>query len=259
MARDLCRARELAWRLAVRDVRSQYRGSLLGILWVFVTPLTSAATWLFLNATGIVRVADTGIPYAAYVFTGTMLWQTFTEALTSPLAQINASKAMLAKLNFPREALLLSGLLKLCYNAAIKLFVMLPVLAVLGVWPDLHLALFPIALLVIILVGFTLGLLVAPLGMLYTDVGRAIPVLTQIGMYTSPVVFAMPKSGLIATVFQLNFMTPVLVTARAWLTGFATPVLSYFIGVSLVALIFLLLAWFVFHITMPVIIERMNS
>ncbi len=87
MAHDLWRSRELAWRLAIRDVRSQYRGSLLGYFWAFITPLFSTAVWVFLSATGVVKVASTDIPYPAYVFSGTMLWQIFTEAL-SPLSHL---------------------------------------------------------------------------------------------------------------------------------------------------------------------------
>jgi hypothetical protein len=37
--------------------------------------------WVYLNASGIVKVTNTGMPYPVYVLTGTMLWQMFTEAL----------------------------------------------------------------------------------------------------------------------------------------------------------------------------------
>jgi len=38
---DLWGSRELAWRLFVRDLRAQYRASLLGYLWVFLPPLVA--------------------------------------------------------------------------------------------------------------------------------------------------------------------------------------------------------------------------
>jgi len=259
MLADLRASRELAWRLASRDIKSMYRGSLLGYLWAFITPVMSAATWLFLSATGIVRVADTGIPYAAYVFTGTMLWQVFTESLNMPMAQVNAAKPMLAKLNFPREALLLSGLLKLLYNAAIKVAIMLPVVFFLGVRPDWHIVLVPIGIFALVLTGFTIGLLILPAGMLYGDIGRMLPIITQLAMYTSPVVFAMPSTGFTATLFSLNFMTPVILASRAWVTGSATPMPLYFAAVFAVSVALLFVGWFVYQLTMPVLIERMSS
>lgn len=256
---DLKGSRELAWRLAVRDIRAQYRQSLLGYLWAFIMPLATTLAWVFLNASGIVRIADTGLPYPAYVLTGTMLWQMFVEALQSPLQQVGASRSMLTKLNFPRESLILSGMVKWWFNAAIKLVIIVPVLLFFGVFPDWHLVLVPVALLGILLVGMAIGLLLAPLGMLYTDVGRAVPVIAQFAMFITPVVFAMPKGGLTLRLFELNFMTPVILTGRAWLTGGATPMPMDFALILGVAFIVLLMGWVMYRITMPVLIERMSS
>ena len=41
MFRDLFASRELAWRLAVRDIRAQYRQAFLGIFWAFILPLAN--------------------------------------------------------------------------------------------------------------------------------------------------------------------------------------------------------------------------
>ncbi len=256
---DLLASRELAWRLAVRDTNAQYRASFLGYIWAFLLPLVNTLTWIFLNASGIVRIADTGLPYPVYVFTGTMLWQIFTEALQSPLNEIGAAKAMLAKLNFPRESLILSGILKSLLNAGIKITLLVPGIMILGIYPDWHLLLFPFAVLSIILVGNIIGLFLSPIGVLYSDIGKSIPILTQFLMFVTPVVFAMPEEGLSATIFQYNFMTPLIMTARDWLTGSGTEWLFYFLMVNGVAIIVLMVAWIIYKITMPIIIERMSA
>jgi lipopolysaccharide transport system permease protein len=259
MFADLLESRELAWRLAVRDISAQYRQSFLGYIWAFLLPLLNTAAWLFLNASGIVQIADTDIPYPVYVFTGTMLWQIFTEALQSPLQQISGSKGMLAKLNFPRESLILAGMLKSLFNAAIKILILVPAILLMGVYPNWYILLFPVALVSILFVGNTIGFYLSPLGVLYTDVGKAVPVLTQFAMYITPVVFAMPTTGFAAKVFELNFMTPLILTARYWLTGNHSEWLIYFIGVNVVAIFLFLLGWIIFRITMPVLIERMSA
>jgi lipopolysaccharide transport system permease protein len=106
MFTDLVASRELAWRLAVRDIQAQYRQAFLGILWAFVLPLANTLAWIFLSSSGIVTLNETELPYPVYVFTGTMLWAIFMEALNAPLQQVTAAKPMLAKLNFPRESLI---------------------------------------------------------------------------------------------------------------------------------------------------------
>ena len=89
----------------MRDISAQYRQAFLGILWAFFLPLANTVTWVFLSRAGIVSVGETAMPYAAYVFTGTMLWAILLDAINAPLRQTNAARGMLAKLNFPREAL----------------------------------------------------------------------------------------------------------------------------------------------------------
>ena len=98
MLHDLWAGRELAWRLAVRDINSQYRQSALGILWALIVPLANTGVWLFLSASKVVQLSPTSIPYPVFVFTGTLLWSILIDALNAPLMQVNANKSLLAKL-----------------------------------------------------------------------------------------------------------------------------------------------------------------
>jgi lipopolysaccharide transport system permease protein len=259
MFRDLLAARELAWRLAVRDISAQYRQAFLGILWAFILPLANTLAWIFLNSTGIVTVADTALPYPIYVFTGTMLWAIFMDALNAPLTQVSAARGMLAKLNFPREALIVSGIYQTLFNAAIKIVLLFGALIILGINPGWSLLLFPLGIFSLVLVGTALGMMITPVGMLYTDIGRALPLLLQFLMFVTPVVFPMPKTGWAATLFTLNPLSPLILTARDWLTGAVPEYLGYFLLVNLAAVILLLVVWVVYRLAMPILIERMSA
>jgi lipopolysaccharide transport system permease protein len=259
MLADLWLARELAWRLAVRDISAQYRQAFLGIAWALILPLVNTVTWIFLNGTGIVAVADTVLPYPVYVFTGTMLWQIFTEAFQAPNVQVNQAKAMLSKVNFPHEAIILSGLLQTGFNALIKVGLLIPAILLLGVYPNWGLALLPLGILALMLAGTALGLLLTPIGALYADVAKGIGLVTQFWMYITPVVFALPASGLTATIFRLNPLTPLILTSRDWLTGFRPEFLLDFALVNLVMGFILILGWVIYRVSMPILIERMNA
>lgn len=259
MFSDLVTGRELAWRLAVRDIQAQYRQAFLGILWAFIMPLANAVVWLFLSSSGIVVVADTSLPYSVYVCTGTVLWAIFMDALNSPLQQVNAAKGLLAKLNFPREALIVSGIYQTLFNAAIKSVLLFVVLLIMGIKPGWGGLLFPCGVLSLILVGTAVGLLITPIGMLYTDVGRALSLLMQFLMYVTPVVFPIPKGGWAATLFTLNPLTPLIITSRDWLTGLESGYSASFMAVNIAALLLLLLVWVVYRLAMPILIERMSA
>ena len=259
MFRDLVASRELAWRLAVRDISAQYRQAFLGILWAFILPLANTLAWIFISSTGVVKITDTTLPYPVYVFTGTMLWAIFMDALNAPLAQVNAARGMLAKLNFPREALIVSGIYQTLFNAAIKILLLLGVMVIMGIIPGWSLLFFPFGVLSLVLVGTAFGLLITPVGMLYADVGRALPFLLQFLMFVTPVVFPTPKGGWAATLFTLNPLTPLILTARDWLTGFTPEYLGYFLLVNLAAVLLLLIVWVVYRLAMPILIERMSA
>ena len=259
MFRDLFEGRELAWRLTVRDICAQYRQAFLGILWAFILPLANTVTWIFLSRAGIISVSETALPYPVYVFNGTMLWAILMDAMNAPLQQTIAARNMLAKLNFPREALLLSGIYQTLFNAGIKVVLLIGALLLLGINPGWNVLLFPLGIVSFILVGTAIGLLITPVGMLYTDVGRALPLLMQFLMYFSPVVFPMPKDGWAATLFKINPLTPLILTTRDWLTGFPPEFMGYFLAVNAAALALLLVVWVAYRLAMPILIERMST
>ena len=259
MLRDLAASRELAWRLTVRDLNAQYRQTFLGFLWAIILPLANTLVWIFLSRSGVVNVSETALPYPVYVFTGTMLWAILMDAVNAPLQIVTASKSLLAKINFPREALVVAGIYQTLVNALIKVVLLLIALVAMGIHPGWGLLLFPVGALSLIMVGTLIGLALTPAGLLYTDVGKAIPLLMQFLMYLTPVVFAMPKQGLPATVFQLNPLTPLILTARDWLTGISPEYLGYFAFVNVIAFILLFMFWIVFRLAMPILIERMGS
>ncbi len=259
MFSGILNGRELAWRLAVRDITAQYRQTALGLLWALIMPLASTLTWVFLNGTGIVSVGRTELPYPVYVLTGTMLWSIFMDALNAPLQDSIASKAMLSKINFPREAIILAGIYKVLFNGGIKIGIIIAALLILGIHPDWHIAFFPLGVLSLILAGTTLGLFFTPIGLLYTDIGRLLSMAMQFLMYLTPVVFPMPESGWVALLFQVNPLTPLILTTRDWLTGFTPGFLGSFLIVNGIMLVLLLVVLLIYRLVMPILIERMSA
>lgn len=259
LVNDIVAGRGLAWQLAVRDIKAQYRQTFLGVLWALILPLANTAAWIFLNSAGIVSVMRTDLPYPVYVFSGTMLWSMFMDALTAPLAQTTAARPLLAKINFPREALIVSGILQVLFSSGIKVALLIAALSGFGILPGWRLVLFPLAVLSLILAGTTLGLLATPIGLLYADVGKGIALVMQFLMFVTPVVFPMPASGWAMKAFAYNPLSPLILTSRQWLTGFPADHLAQFLIINLVlASVFLAVA-VVYRITMPILIERMGS
>jgi lipopolysaccharide transport system permease protein len=256
---DLVGSKELAWRLSVRDISAQYRQAALGILWAFILPLVNTFTWVFLSESGIISLAETDIPYPVYVFVGTMLWQILVDAINAPLTETTAAKAMLAKLNFPREAIIMAGIYKTLFNALIKVVLVITAIAFFGIYPTWSLLWLPVALFSLILVGTAIGLLITPIGILYTDIGKAIPLFMQFLMYVSPVVFAMPTGGIASVIFHANPFSYLILTARSWITGTPVEFLEGYILVNVLFFVLMLVVLVIYRLAMPILIERMSS
>ena len=120
MWHDLVASRELAWRLIVRDINARYRQSVFGILWAFLPPLATAGIFIILNRAAVINVSTQDIPYPVFVLFGTLLWQVFVASLSAPLKAVGENRLMLARINFPREALILSGIGQVLFDFAIK-------------------------------------------------------------------------------------------------------------------------------------------
>lgn len=259
MLTDLLASKELAWRLLVRNIRAQYRQSVLGYLWAFLPPLFNMAVWVYLNSQNIINVEDTGIPYPAFVLIGTVLWQLFTEALNSPLRIVNDSRGMLSKINFPREALIIAGIGEVLFNFVIRLLLLILVFVWFGLALPNTILLVPLGLFSLVCLGLMIGIILTPLGVLFADVGRAVMFVTLLWFFLTPVAYPMPQQGIGAFLATWNPVSPLLLTARDWMTTGMTSHMSGFIIVSLVSFLLLLVGWLVYRIAMPHIIARMSA
>ena len=259
MAADLWASRTLAWRLFVRDISAQYRNSALGYLWVWLPPLLVSLPFVFLTSSGVLTMADTSIPYPVFATVGTIVWQTFVEALNSPLRSATAARAMLTRINFPREAILLSGLMHVGFALLMRLPVLAAVLVFFGVTPAPTAPLFLLGMVSVALTGFMIGLLVTPVGLLYGDVQQALPIASTFLMFLTPVLYPVPASGPAAVMTRLNPLVPLVTATRDWLTIGSAPDAGQFAVVSALTVVFLLAGWIGYRLALPHLIARLGN
>jgi len=257
--KDIKPAHDLGVRLFKRDIKSQYRQSFLGFFWVLIPPLLTAGLWVFLNKNRIVNVGETDIPYPLFVMIGTMLWQVFAEAVNQPRVSVNENKGMLTKINFPREALLLSGFYTIMFNLGPKLLVLAIAFYFFKITPSYSLLFFPLGVLMISLTGFTIGVLLTPAGLLINDVARGIGIILPFLMYLTPVIYPAPTTGQVAVIMQFNPLATLINSSRDWFSGQLTYIPNEFILLSCFTLLFLLIGVLAYRISMPIITERFGG
>ena len=257
MVCDLAASRHLAYRLLIRSLRSQYRQSVLGYLWVFVAPIAATGALLFLNQQNVLRTIETSMPYGIYIFTGVLLWQIFSESYQRPVRWLQTFRSVIGRVNFPREALILGALSEVMIQAVIRLIMLFIALLWLGSEIGPTFLLVPLAICALIGLGLVLGLFLAPIGLLYGDVERGMNLVMVFWFLITPVVYPAPTGWPVSLLNQLNPVTPLIVTARELAFGNGLTQLESFFVVSGVVFVALMMGWGLFRVALPHLIARL--
>lgn len=251
-AADLVRAPAVGWHLFRSGLATRYRRSFLGYLWLVLPALATTATCAYLASHRVIAVPATGAPYPLFVLCGVCLWQVFVEALNSPLQELNAQRQLITRSRAPHEAVVLAGAMSVALNSVIRLVLVILALVAFGapVGPSLLLA--PIGLLALILLGLALGLVLAPFGLLYDDVGRGLTLVIGFGFFLTPIIYPEPAGGLL----RLNPVTPILSSTRSWLLS--EPADHRFILIAGLTLAGLVVSWLAYRIARPHLVARLG-
>jgi lipopolysaccharide transport system permease protein len=252
---DLGVVYRIGWQLFVRNLKVQVRQSLLGYAWLLLPPLITGLVWVLLGRSRVLNMASGNVPYPAFVLAGVFLWQGFVEALGCPLQQLTNAKATLAKVRVPHEAFVAAGAAVVVFNSLLRLGVLLGLMCWFGVPLTRTLALVPLGLAMLLLLGLALGWMLALLGLLYTDVAQALPVVLNLWFLVTPVVYS--PSAAFAKWFNLNPVTPLLSTTRNWLLASPGGLTPGFWLVAGLSIIIFWLTWLAYRLAQPHLIARL--
>ena len=259
MFRDLKASRELAWRLIIRDISAQYRQTVLGYFWAVFPPLVTSLVFILLRSSAVMEIEGIGIPYPAYVIMGTVFFQLFVDALNAPLKVVTESKAILLKINLPREAFILSGMGQVLFSFSIKLILLVGIFVFYKVQVHWTIALLPIPLCGLLFLGTMLGVLLIPVGLLYKDIQSALLVATSGLVFLTPVAYPPSAGGMLGKIMSINPITPLLMAAKDLVTRGIPANLTPFLIVMAFTFLFLLVGWVVYRLSLPIIIERIGA
>lgn len=259
MVKDLAGSWELGWRLFRRNMKGAYRQSLLGLLWAFIPPIMSTMVWVFLNGQRIINIEDPGVPYPAFVLTSTLLWSLFAQALMMPNNAFKSGLGIMKKINFPKESLLISGFLQMGFDFLVKMILIVAVFIVFQVQPSVTILLMPLGVLVLVLLGSSIGLILLPIGLLYTDVQRLLGAVVPFWMLLTPVIYPTPRAGLGVLLNKFNPVAPILTTTRDWMFTGGPESMEPFIWITVLVVAGFFVGLILFRLAIPFIIERSGS
>ena len=193
--------RHLLRELVGKNIKLQYRDSVLGMFWTFLQPLLTmiVMSLIFNNLFG--RDSSKVMNYPIYLLCGKLLFDFFSSSTKKAMRSIRGHSAIIKKVYVPKYIYPLSHSLANFITFLISLTVLVVMIAFFNI-ANIHaftvtwrviFSIAPIAVLFVLSVG--VGMLLAALNVFFKDIENIYDVLTLLLFYCTPIMYHISRLG----------------------------------------------------------------
>ncbi|MEK7864073.1 MAG: ABC transporter permease, partial [Chloroflexota bacterium] len=171
--RALVAHRQLLQDFAWRELRSRYKGSMLGFGWNFAIPLLQLAVFYLLFGVILGQRPTTGTGeqnYAVFLFVGLLPWTFFANSLGAGASSILSNGAIVKKVRMPLQLLPAASVLSSLANFLLSMVVLFAVLVLFGPRRPEGLLVIPLLVLLQIVMNLGFAYLLAAANVFFRDV-----------------------------------------------------------------------------------------
>ena len=256
MFRDLLASRDLIWRLFVRDWTAQYRQSWLGYLWAVAPAVVTVAAFSVVRR-HVLPHFDTPVPYVLYGLWGASVWQLFAGCYNAAAQSLSGSGTLVARINFPKDALVFSSLGKGLFEFMVRLALLAGLFACYRTAPAWTAVFLPVAILPILLMALGMGLIVSVVTTAGTDLSNAIVMALNFGMLVTPgVLYPAIERWPAMLLNWVNPLSPVLIATHDLLERGCLTAPGAYAAACLFSILLFLVGWRFFCLALPRVAER---
>ena len=214
--RELWAKRYLVWLFIKRDITVQYKQTIFGMGWYFVSPLFTMFMYIVVFGK-IAGIPTDDVPQPVFYLSGICLWEYFSTCLTEVAGTFQTNAALFGKVYFPRLVAPVSKVASKMFRFGLQLstFVIVYIVYVLHGYqlcPNWYLLLFPLLILMIQLLALGLGLIVSSLTTKYRDLTNFFGVFVSLWMYATPIVYPLSyvENPTLHKIMLFNPMTAII-------------------------------------------------
>ena len=240
---ELWRKKYLIWLFIRRDLTVQFKQTIFGFGWYFISPLFSVVMYMIVFGR-IANIPTDDIPQPIFYLSGICLWEYFSTCLTSVSNTFQSNAGLYGKVYFPRLVSPVSVVLSSLFRFSLQLgtFIIVYLIFVakgVDLHPNWYLLLFPVIILTLAWTALGLGLIVTSLTTKYRDLTNVFGTLVSLWMYATPIVYPLSfvTNPTLHKVMLLNPLTALIETFKYGAYGagsFSWTSLAYSIGCMLV-------------------------
>lgn len=222
MLTELWHYRGLIWAFSARDLKVKYFQTILGPMWVVMTPLITVGVMTFVFGL-MVRIPSDDLPYLMFYLVAIVPWYAFIAVLNQTTSSLEAHAGLISKIYFPRLVIGASYVL----NGTVDFLVGYLVAVLFAVYFSLFnvtfLLVMPLLLFIQMALALGLGLMLAPYNARYRDVKHITPLVIQLYYFANPIMYPVSVAPSWAHwIYSFNPMAVVINTYRTVLNGHPT-------------------------------------
>ena len=235
---EVWRYRELLYFLTWRDIKVQYKQTVLGPAWALFRPVFNLVIFSVVFGK-FANFPSEGVPYPIFVFAGMLPWMFFANAVNHASTSLLNHVGILSKVYFPRILLPVAGMGSGLVTFGINLFIYACLMAWYGQLPGISVLLLPGLVLLTAMTALGIGYFLAGLIVVYRDLAFIVSSIVQALMYLTPVIYpvtVVPEEY--RWILKLNPMVGIISAFRSVLLN--RPVDYGSLGVSLGCAVLLL-------------------
>jgi lipopolysaccharide transport system permease protein len=213
--KDVWRYRDLLLMFVKRDFVSFYKQTILGPLWFFIQPLFTTIIYTFIFG-GLANLSTDSLPQPLFYMAGITAWNYFSDCITKTSTVFKDNANIFGKVYFPRLIMPLSIVASNLVRFAVQMLLMI-IMMVYYAWngANFHItwavALFPLLIILMALMGLGLGLIITALTTKYRDLAFLVTFGIQLLMYTTTVIYPLSSApAKYKTMISLNPMTGII-------------------------------------------------
>jgi len=195
--KEVWKYRDLIFLFVKRDWTASYKQTILGPFWYFIQPIITVIIYFFMFGK-IAKISTGQIPNMVYYMGGLVVWNYFVECLNITSNVFVNNSNLFGKVYFPRLIVPISSVISALLKFSIQLILFLCFWCyykfsgkapILQIGPTL--ALLPLLILEVALLGMSFGLIVSAFTTKYRDLRNLVSYALQLGLYTSPIIFSL--------------------------------------------------------------------
>jgi len=188
--------RGLLRQLVRRNIEIRYKGTMIGLVWMMVTPLVMLAVYTYVF--GVVFKAhwgawfgDSKVAFALILFCGMTVFNVFGESVNGSVGIVTGNTNYVKKVVFPLELLPVSTVLSACFFGLVWIVILL--LGTVFCFHKFYLTVVLLPLIFIPLILFSCGVswFVAALGVFFRDLSHVIGILLQVLCFMTPIFYSL--------------------------------------------------------------------